>query len=113
IDDRRSLAADDDHLLSFQRLVLDDRMQDVAEILLHDRCAHRGIGRVQQRHGSLAERVVENGRRECFGCDLAQLPSLTAMQSCGRRARAWPPAFLMAGKMWAFLEPGIAGYLGV
>jgi hypothetical protein len=27
--------------------------------------------------------------------------------------RAWPPAFLMAGKMWAFLEPGIAGYLGV
>jgi len=61
IDDRRALAAGDDHLLGFQRLVLDDRVQDVAEILLHDRCAHRGVGRVQQRHGSLAERVVENG----------------------------------------------------
>jgi len=29
---------------------------------------------------------VENGWRECFGCDLAQLLSLPAMQSCGRRA---------------------------
>ena len=61
IDDRRALAAGNDHLLGFQRLVLDDRMQDVAEILLHDRGSHRGVGRVQQRHGSLAERVVENG----------------------------------------------------
>ena len=39
-------AAGDDHLLGFQHLVLDDRVQDVAEILPHDRLANRGIGGV-------------------------------------------------------------------
>src|SRR5436305_11498662 len=86
IDDCRALAAGDDHLLGFQHLVLDDRVQDVAEILLHDRCAHRGVGRVQQRHSSLAERVVKTADANALAVDLGQLPSLTAMQSYGRRA---------------------------
>src|SRR5579871_4708501 len=53
VDHRRALARGDHHLLGFQDLVLHDRVQNVAEVLAHDRVAQRGIGRIRQRHDRL------------------------------------------------------------
>jgi len=50
VDDGRTLPARKHHLLCLQHLVLDDRVQDVAEILLHHGCANRGIGSIGERH---------------------------------------------------------------
>ena len=50
VDDGGTLAPGNDHLFGFQQLVLDDRVQDVPEILPDDCFANRGIGRVGERH---------------------------------------------------------------
>jgi hypothetical protein len=50
VDDRRTVAPGNHHLFGFQHFVLNDRVQDVIQILPHDRLANRGIGRVRKRH---------------------------------------------------------------
>jgi hypothetical protein len=53
-EDGRAFAARDDHLLGFQRLVLNDGVQDVSQVLLHHGFAYCRIGRVGKRHVGLA-----------------------------------------------------------
>ncbi len=83
IDDCRALAAADDHLLRFQGLMLDDRVQDAAEVLPHHRFAQRGIGRVRKRHDGPHQvtggrkrrnRHIVAARRPCHKPRLPQAP---------------------------------------
>ena len=52
--DGRAVRAGDHHLLGLQRLVLDNGVQDVLQVLPHHGGADFWIGGVGERHGDLA-----------------------------------------------------------
>jgi len=56
---------------------------------------------------------VENGWRECFGCDLAQLLSLPAMQSCERRSAGAQSGAIKAMRMMRLTGRRAVGEVGL